>query len=106
MRARTRCWRACWRVIRATTCSRRGSRRAKAIDDALLAQVRMPVLIVNGAHDLDSRRRAGLALRDAPARRRTRARSRTPAHLPNLDAPRDYNQIMSEFARRHLPAAA
>jgi len=28
------------------------------------------------------------------------------AHLPNLDAPREYNQLMSGFARRHLPAAA
>ena len=28
------------------------------------------------------------------------------AHLPNLDAPRAYNQLMSGFARRHLPAAA
>jgi pimeloyl-ACP methyl ester carboxylesterase len=28
------------------------------------------------------------------------------AHLPNLDSPREYNQLMSGFARRHLPAAA
>ena len=28
------------------------------------------------------------------------------AHLPNLDAPRAYNQLMYEFALRHLPAAA
>ena len=27
-------------------------------------------------------------------------------HMPNLDAPDDYNRIVSEFARRHLPVAA
>lgn len=75
------------------------------IDDSTLTRVREPVLIVNGEHDLDSRRRAGaeLCVRLAHA---SRAVITGAGHMPNLDAPRDYNHIVSEFARRHLPAVA
>ena len=77
----------------------------EAIDRQLLDGISVPVLIVNGARDSETRRRAGAALRDALA---TAEQVLIPdaAHLPNLDAPREYNQLMSEFARRHLPAAA
>lgn len=76
-----------------------------AIDRRLLAGVRVPVLIVNGALDTEARRRAGAALRDAlPAAEQVLIPNA--AHLPNLDAPREYNQLMTGFARRHLPAAA
>jgi pimeloyl-ACP methyl ester carboxylesterase len=65
----------------------------------------VPVQIINGEQDLDSRLRAGreLAARLPDANRAIIAGA---GHLPNLDAPRDYNQIVNEFARRHLPAVA
>jgi len=81
------------------------TRQREAIDRKLLADVRVPVLVVNGARDSEARRRAGAALRDAlPAAEQVLVPNA--AHLPNLDAPREYNQLMSGFARRHLPAAA
>jgi 3-oxoadipate enol-lactonase len=77
----------------------------EAIDRKLLADVRLPVLVVNGARDTEARRRAGTQLRDAlPSAEHVLIPDA--AHLPNLDAPREYNQLMSGFARRHLPAAA
>ena len=76
-----------------------------AIDRRLLADVRVPVLVVNGARDTEARRRAGIQLRDAlPSAEHVLIPDA--AHLPNLDAPHDYNRLMSGFARRHLPAAA
>lgn len=76
-----------------------------AIDRRLLAAVRVPVLVLNGARDTGPRRRAGQMLRDAlPCAEHVLIPDA--AHLPNLDAPREYNQLMSGFARRHLPAAA
>ena len=63
------------------------------------------MLIINGARDTEARRNAGRALLDAlpSADHVVIAHA---AHLPNLDAPQTYNQLMSDFARRHLPAAA
>jgi pimeloyl-ACP methyl ester carboxylesterase len=76
-----------------------------ALDAVPLAQIRTPTLVVNGARDLDSRLRAGLDLRALlPGAEHVFVQDA--AHLPNLDAPLRYNQILSEFARRHLPAAA
>ena len=76
-----------------------------ALDAASLAQVRMPSLIINGVRDTESRRRAGLALRTAlPAADHVFIQQA--AHLPNLDAPHTYNQLMYEFERRQVPAAA
>jgi pimeloyl-ACP methyl ester carboxylesterase len=70
-----------------------------------LARITTPTLIVNGARDLDSRQRAGHALRGLlPDAQHVIVDDA--AHLPNLDAPLRYNQIVSDFARRHLPAAA
>jgi pimeloyl-ACP methyl ester carboxylesterase len=77
----------------------------ETIDAALLARVRTPTLIVNGARDTETRRRAGLALCAAlpSAEHVTLPQA---GHLPNLDTPFAYNQIVSGFARRHLTAAA
>jgi len=82
-----------------------GAPAREAIDAAQLAQVRTPALIVNGEMDTEVRRRAGLAL-CATLADADHVLVRHAAHLPNLDAPHAYNQIMIEFARRHLPAAA
>lgn len=77
----------------------------ETIDARLLAQVHTPSLIVNGARDTEARRRAGLALCAAlPAAEYVLIPQA--AHLPNLDAPHAYNQLISGFARRHLSAAA
>jgi 3-oxoadipate enol-lactonase len=77
----------------------------ETIDRKLLSDVRVPVLVVNGARDTEARRRAGKLLCDAlPSAEYVLIPNA--AHLPNLDAPREYNQLMSGFARRHLPAAA
>jgi 3-oxoadipate enol-lactonase len=82
-----------------------GVPQPEAIDRELLADVRVPVLVVNGARDTEARRRAGALLRDAlPSAEHVLIPDA--GHLPNLDAPREYNQLMSGFARRHLPAAA
>ena len=63
------------------------------------------MLIINGARDTEARRNAGRALHDAlPSADHVIIPQA--AHLPNLDAPQAYNQLMSDFARRHLPAAA
>jgi pimeloyl-ACP methyl ester carboxylesterase len=77
----------------------------EAIDRKLLADVRVPVLVVNGARDTEARRRAGAQLCAAlPSAEQVLVANA--AHLPNLDAPREYNQLMTGFARRLLPAAA
>ncbi len=80
-------------------------RYRESIDDAVLAQIRVPVHIVNGEHDLDSRLQAGAELRArlAGAGHDIIAGA---GHMPNLDAPLAYNTIINEFARRHLPAVA
>lgn len=77
----------------------------ECLDARMLAGIRVPVLIVNGARDIDSRRRAGLRLRAAltTADHKFIENAR---HLPNLDAPHEYNRLISDFASRHLPAAA
>ena len=78
----------------------------ETIDAALLAQVRAPALIVNGERDTDGAPARGTGAARGARPTPNTCSSRTPAHLPNLDAPHAYNQIMTEFARRHLPAAA
>jgi len=82
-----------------------GTPLRETLDAPLLAQVRTPVLIVNGERDTEARRRAGLALRAALSAA-DHLYIPQAAHLPNLDAPQAYNRIMIEFARRHLPVAA
>ena len=77
----------------------------ESLAERLLDGIHTPVLIVNGALDVDSRRRAGLRLLESlPAA--SHVLIQNAAHLPNLDAPRDYNQLISEFASRQMPVAA
>jgi pimeloyl-ACP methyl ester carboxylesterase len=77
----------------------------ESLAERLLDGIHTPALIINGAHDLDTRQRAGLRLLESlPAA--TRVLIENAAHLPNLDAPRDYNRLISEFASRQMPAAA
>jgi 3-oxoadipate enol-lactonase len=78
---------------------------APGLAERLLNGIHTPVLIVNGAHDIESRRRASVRLCEVlPAARHVLIPDA--AHLPNLDAPRDYNRIISEFASRQMPVAA
>jgi len=77
----------------------------ECIDVAMLGRIRMPALVVNGARDTGTRREAGLALVRSLASAEHVLIAEA-AHLPNLDAPHAYNQLMSGFARRLLPAAA
>jgi 3-oxoadipate enol-lactonase len=77
----------------------------ETIDARLLAQIGLPVLIVNGMRDTEHRRRAGQRLRES-LENAERVSIPDAAHLPNLDVPHAYNQLMYEFAHRHLPAAA
>jgi pimeloyl-ACP methyl ester carboxylesterase len=77
----------------------------ETIDDSLLAQIRVPVQIINGELDLDSRLQAGREL-GARLPDANRAIIAGAGHMPNLDAPRAYNQIVNKFARRHLSAVA
>jgi 3-oxoadipate enol-lactonase len=58
--------------------------------------LRMPVLIINGELDLDSRRNAGSALARAIAGARHHDISDA-AHLPNLDNAPAYNALLDEF---------
>jgi len=76
-----------------------------ALDDQALKQIRVPVRIVNGECDADTRRHAGQRLHTALPDSEIVVVANA-GHMPNLDAPDDYNRIVSEFARRHLPVAA
>jgi len=77
----------------------------ETVEDRVIAQIRVPVRIINGERDIDSRRRAGdeLLQRLPDAGRDIIAGA---GHMPNLDQPAAYNDIVSLFARRHLPAVA
>ena len=77
----------------------------ECIDVATLAQIGVPALVINGARDSVARREAGVDLVRSLAGAE-HVLIPEAAHLPNLDAPHAYNQLMSGFARRHLPAAA
>lgn len=77
----------------------------ESLAERLLDGIHTPVLVVNGALDLASRLRAGERLRDVlPAADHVLVGNA--AHLPNLDAPREYNQLIADFASRRMPAAA
>lgn len=78
---------------------------SETLPASALARIGTPALIVNGARDTVTRLRAGRALQAAlPSADQVIIPQA--GHLPNLDAPQAYNQLMSDFARRHLPAAA
>jgi 3-oxoadipate enol-lactonase len=70
-----------------------------------LAGIHVPALIVNGVQDTAGRRGAGQRLRTA-LHAAEHVVLDNAAHLPNLDAPCEYNQLICEFASRLVPAAA
>ncbi|MGH8315428.1 MAG: alpha/beta fold hydrolase, partial [Steroidobacterales bacterium] len=77
----------------------------RPLDARALAALRVPVLIVNGQHDVKSRKHAG----DQLARLLPRAeRVLLPdaGHLANLDNPRAYNETIRRFLERQALAAA
>ncbi len=70
-----------------------------------LARFPKPVLVVNGEFDTTIRRRAGEALaRALPCAERVVVPGA--GHLPNLDAPRAYNEALRAFIHRQSRAAA
>ncbi len=70
-----------------------------------LARFPKPVLVVNGEFDTTIRRRAGEALaRALPFAERVVVPGA--GHLPNLDAPRAYNEALRAFIHRQSRAAA
>ena len=72
---------------------------------AALARLMKPVLVVNGEFDTPIRRRAGEALaRALPLAERVVVPGA--GHLPNLDAPRAYNDALQAFLERLSRAAA
>ncbi|MDY0067713.1 MAG: alpha/beta hydrolase [Steroidobacteraceae bacterium] len=78
-------------------------------DDAALAQsdlarIAAPVLVVNGADDLPTRRAAGLQLTHMLD---TAVHTLIPdaAHLPNLDNPAAYNRVLGDFLNEHYAKA-
>ena len=74
----------------------------ESLAERLLDGIHTPVLIVNGALDVDSRRRAGLRLLESlPAA--SHVLIQNAAHLPNLDAPR---RIQPTHFRIRQPADA
>jgi pimeloyl-ACP methyl ester carboxylesterase len=75
------------------------------VGSAALARFTRPVLVVNGEHDTPIRRRAGQALA-AALPNAERVVIAGAGHLPNLDAPRAYNDALQAFLRRQLQAAA
>ena len=70
-----------------------------------LARFMKPVLVVNGEFDTLIRRRAGQSLaRALPLAERVEIAGA--GHLPNLDAPRAYNDALQRFLERQSRAAA
>jgi pimeloyl-ACP methyl ester carboxylesterase len=62
----------------------------------------MPVLVINGRLDLDTRRDAGTALARAIAGALHREIPAA-AHLPNLDAPAAYDAALDELLAASAP---
>jgi 3-oxoadipate enol-lactonase len=70
-----------------------------------LARMEVPVLVVNGELDTPGRLRAGESIARAIPRAE-RVVMAGAGHLPNLDAPRAYNDAIEAFLRRQSRAAA
>lgn len=67
-----------------------------------LASLTAPTLVLSGAHDLASRRRAARQL-TARLSAAQRAVISGAGHLPNLDRPVAYSQLCRQFLLRHCP---
>ena len=94
MRAHARCCARWSRAIQATTCERTIRRRVARIGD--LSRLDVPVLIVNGEYDSDTRIGAGAELARALPQARL-AVIPGAGHLSNLDNPAAYNKVLSEY---------
>lgn len=79
--------------------------RLEALQENTLAQIRVPVRIINGEYDIQTRKDAGRRLHAAIPNSELLV-VKNAGHMPNLDAPDDYNRIVNEFAHQHLPVAA
>jgi pimeloyl-ACP methyl ester carboxylesterase len=72
-------------------------------DQAPLEELRVPTLVLNGQHDLESRRQAGRMLaRALPCCEHVVIPDS--GHLPNLDNPDAYNAAVRAFLERHATA--
>jgi pimeloyl-ACP methyl ester carboxylesterase len=70
--------------------------------DLATASLSVPLLVLNGDHDLKTRLRAGQALsQSVPSAEH--ALIPEAGHLPNLDNPRAYNDTIRSFLARHPP---
>lgn len=69
----------------------------------MLRSLRAPALVINGAEDSPERRSAGVALAHAlPSARRVLVADA--GHIPNLDAPAAYCDLVTEFVETHARA--
>jgi pimeloyl-ACP methyl ester carboxylesterase len=69
----------------------------------MLHSLRAPALVVNGAEDSVERRSAGVALaRALPGARRVLVAGA--GHIPSLDAPAEYCDLLTEFVETHARA--
>ncbi len=69
------------------------------VDAHTLRSIQTPILVIVGEHDLRDRRLAAEELtRALPAA--VRADVRAAGHLPNLDNPQAYNQLVGDFLNR------
>jgi pimeloyl-ACP methyl ester carboxylesterase len=75
------------------------------LDERQLGGIHIPALIINGAFDVSGRRGAGRRLQSL-LRDSSLSIVDDAAHLPNLDAPAAYNDLICEFACRLMSAAA
>jgi pimeloyl-ACP methyl ester carboxylesterase len=67
---------------------------------ATLRDLRLPVLMLNGEHDLEGRRRfAAQAASQLPLAEHVEIAEA--GHLSNLDNPRAYNQVLMRFLEKH-----
>lgn len=79
--------------------------RAVSADARPLAQLSVPVLILNGGHDTPQRLRIGDALHAAIPRAERSVVPRA-GHLANLDNAAEYNAILARFLEKYLIAPA
>ena len=68
-------------------------------------QVQLPVLVVHGEHDVEQRKAAAEWLLSVLPQAEG-ARVAHAGHLPNLDNPREYEELLRQFLRRPSRVAA
>jgi len=78
--------------------------RAEAAGRMRLESLATPTLVLSGAHDLASRKRAA---RELTARLSHAELAEIPGagHMPNLDRPDAYSNLCREFLAQHCPRA-